>query len=146
MNIRNRKWLIAPIWLLLAIDVTLTLAGQPDEYWRGDFGTAMESNPLAHPVLARGPLPFVLLAVAWALVLGISVALIPIRLAPWIAVVSTMGHAVGASTWLVHLGNWGWLLAVLYLFAASEFSWWCWQRSIWLPKKVSARSECTELE
>jgi len=143
MNIQNRAWLIAPAWLLIAIDVTLTLAGQSDAYWSGDFGTAMEGNPLAYPILARGPLPFVLMAVAWALLIGISVAMFSTRRAPWFAAVAAVGHAVGASTWLVHLGNWGWLLAVLYLFMAAEFSRWCWQQSKWAPKKVIASPECS---
>jgi hypothetical protein len=51
----KRFWLLAPAWLWLAADVGLTLAGQSDKYWIGDYAAAVEGNPLAYPIVAQGP-------------------------------------------------------------------------------------------
>jgi hypothetical protein len=131
----NRAWLVVPTWLWLAADVALTLAGQPSAYWAGDYKSAVEANPLAHPVVARGPWPFLLLAGVWAMFIGVFVACLSHRLAGWFAVLAAVVHAVAGGTWLARLGGWGWALALLYLFVASEVSWWCWRRSGWLLGK-----------
>ena len=126
----RRIWLIVPMWLFLTADVTLTLAGQPPEYWAGDRGAAIEGNPLAYPLVASGPCAFALLAAIWAGLLG---AMVVGWSYPWVrgfAIAMALGHAVGGSTWIANLGGvWGWGLAIIYLFAAAEVSRWCWRRS-----------------
>jgi len=45
--------------LLTALDYGLTLAGQPKEYWAGDYGRAHEMDPILHTLLVYHPLAFV---------------------------------------------------------------------------------------
>ena len=71
MSSLSRLWLLLPTWLFLALDVTLTLTGQPKEYWAGDFATAIEVNPAALPILAFHPGLFAGLAVCWGGALGV---------------------------------------------------------------------------
>jgi hypothetical protein len=141
MVTRDRAWLVMPAWLWLAADVALTLAGQPNDYWKGDYTNAVEANPLAYPILARGPWPFLLLAAVWAMLIGVAVACLSHQLAGWFVFLAAVVHAVGGGTWLARLGSWGWALTLLYLLAASEVSWWCWRRSGWL---VSKRKEADD--
>jgi len=128
----KRLWFIAPFWLCLAVDVTLTLAGQSEEYWNGDYTAATEANPFAHPILVIGPWIFALLAIGWSALLAGLAVWIPHRALAWIVVVLTVAHAIGGSTWLARIGMWGWILAIVYLALASEAAWWCWRKSEWL--------------
>jgi hypothetical protein len=77
--LRRRFWLIGSAVTIFAIDVALTLGGQPDDYWAGAHHTAVEGNPLVFPILACGPWVFVALAIVWGiglvLVLGVVAAL-----------------------------------------------------------------------
>jgi hypothetical protein len=135
MRSGSRVWLVVPVWLWLACDVTLTLAGQSDAYWTGDYAAAIEANPFAYPFLAQGPLLFAFSALVWAMFLGLLVACFSHRLVRWLTIVSAASNAIGGCTWLVRHGSWGWALAVPYLVVAAEVSWWCWRRSGWVSKQ-----------
>ena len=124
----KRLWLVVPVWLWLVADVSLTLVGQPDSFWDGDYTTALEANPIVHPILTLGPGPFILLAILWAMFCGLFVVYFPYRLVTWFVLIAALSHAFGGCTWLVRLGTWGWILAAAYLFVAAEVSWWCWGR------------------
>ena len=43
--IPGRGWLLLPAVVVYAVDVALTLLGQPEAYWRGDYEQAIEGNP-----------------------------------------------------------------------------------------------------
>jgi hypothetical protein len=62
----SRFWLNVPLVALFTIDIALTLRGQPDEYWAGDYQAVIEKNPIAYSVLVRGPEVFVVLVTVWA--------------------------------------------------------------------------------
>jgi hypothetical protein len=126
-----------PMWLWLTGDVALTLAGQPNAYWAGDYGEAIEVNPLMYPIVASGPWVFAGYAAAWAILLGVLVICWPHRLVKVVAIAAAVLNAMGGCSWLARMGGWGWLLAIGYLFVASEVSWWCWRRSL-----VNAKSPC----
>jgi hypothetical protein len=105
------------------------LAGQPAEYWSGDYDAAVEKNPFAFPILARGPWVFAALAVVW----GAAVAFVVMQwrhwAADWFAALVTFGHAIGGASWLVRFGPWGWLAAVAYLAAVAEVTRRAWTRT-----------------
>jgi hypothetical protein len=128
MNIARGAWLMTPMWLCFAVDVALTLAGQPHAYWDGAYSQAIEGNPLAHPILVCGPWVFAGLAAAWAVILGVLVVCWSHALPRWFAVGETVTHAIGGCTWLVGSGGWGWVVGIGYLAVAAEVSWWCWRR------------------
>ncbi|QDU18328.1 hypothetical protein [Urbifossiella limnaea] len=125
---RSRLWLLAPAAALYAGDVALTLAGQPAQYWGGEYGSALEANPVAYPLLARGPWLFVASAVGWFAVLSAVVVTWRRPFAGWVAVVVAAAHAVGGACWLARIGPWGLVAAVGYLAAGAQASTWCWCR------------------
>ena len=126
---RSRTWLLLPALVACAADVALTLTGQPDGYWRGDYGLAVEGNPLAHPLLVRSPWVFVALAVGWCIAFSAIVLMWAHRAGEWVAVLVTIGHAVGGASWLARLGAVGWVFVVLYLVAVTLGIRWCWRRA-----------------
>jgi hypothetical protein len=143
----KRIWFVVPAWLCQAADVSLTLAGQSGEYWSGDYTAATEANPFAHPILVAGPWVFAFTAIAWAILLGVLIAFLSNRFLAWFVIALAVAHAIGASTWLAGLGGWvGWVLAGLFLFVASEASWWCWRRSGWFDDKTNAKPDGIEAD
>lgn len=126
---RGRLWLVVPLWLWFAADVTLTLAGQPARYRAGDHAAAVEANPLALAVLALGPGVFTAAALGWAALLGVLAVCWSHPLTGWLAAVAAALHVLGGCSWLVRHGVLGWALAVAYIVVASEVSWFCWRRA-----------------
>lgn len=125
----RRCWLLGPALALYAADIGLTLAGQPAGYWRGDFASAVEVNPLAHPLLAAHPLVFAGAAAVWAVAFSVVILCGPPSVAKWSSYSLALGHAIGGGTWLARHGTSGWVAAVVYLFAASWLAGICWRRA-----------------
>lgn len=131
-SLSRRAWLLAPAAGLYIADVGLTLAGQPTEYWAGDSTSANEANPVARPLLVVGPWVFAALAVAWLAVVTAVVLLWRHRLAEWVAVVLTVGHAIAGGAWLARSGGWWVLAGCGYLAVATVVANWCWRRAGWV--------------
>jgi hypothetical protein len=124
-----RPWLCVAPLVLCAFDLAVTLAGQPIEYWQGDYAVGLEGNPLARPLLLTGPVTFTLAVAAWALAFSLLVTHWRHSFAVVIAFLVTLGHAVCAGTWLMRAGVLGFLLAVLLLVAAERLLDWTWRRA-----------------
>lgn len=133
----RRLWLLLPALCLYSVDIALTLAGQPVAYWNGDYTQASEHNPIAYPLLTLHPALFAGAAVAWAVIFGTIVLLWRSRLSDWLAILLTLGHAVGGSTWLARHGAGGWVLAVAYLGVAAWLAGICWRRAGLVPKDTA---------
>ena len=103
MRKRRRIWLIVPMWLWFAGDVVLTLSGQSQEYWSGDYSSAIEANPVAYQILVRGPWIFAGLAVAWAILVGAIAIRCTHPLVAWLAVGAAVLHAIGGCSWLARI-------------------------------------------
>ena len=124
--------MIAPRWrfvlLMLATyaaDVGLTLAGQSADYWAGNYGRAMEANPVAFPLLAHSPWLFLAATVVWGAAVAAVVLRWRHRAGEWLAVLNTLGHAFGGACWLARYGAVGWVLVILYLAAVVWGLRWC---------------------
>lgn len=130
-----RGWSAVPAVVLILADAGLTLTSQPAGYWAGDRAAADEVNPLARPLLERGPWPFGAAAVGWAGLVAAVVTRWRHPAAGWLAVGVAAAHAVGGASWLVRMGPWGLPLAVAYLAAAARLAAGCW-RSV--PTRVDA--------
>lgn len=124
----RRLWLIVPAWIAFAIDVGLTLRGQPADYWNGQYDLALEFNPLARPLLVAGPWVFAGAALAGAIGLSLIVVLWRHPLANLAAAIFAVSHAIGGCSWLVAHGAWGWIAIVIYLITLSRIARWCWRR------------------
>ena len=134
--IPGRGWLLLPAVIVYAVDVALTLLGQPDAFWQGDYGLAVEGNPLAYPLLAYSPWLFAGAALVWGVLFSAVVLLWHHRAAEWLAVLNTVGHTFGGACWLAWPGAVGWVFAALYLVAVSLGIRWCWRRA-WNPDSCS---------
>ncbi len=110
-------------------DVTLTLLGQPGAYWQGQFSFAMESNPLGRWLLVRGPWLFVGAASCWAVVFVAILVVWKHRLAVVMAFVLTVGHALGAASWLFYYGAVGIAGGISLLVVAERLITWSWSRA-----------------
>jgi hypothetical protein len=100
-----------PCLLTWMLDVSLTLHGQPPEYWAGDYARTTEGASFyrrmyaLHPVAGvGGQLAFI------GLVAGLLI-LLPEVLAVVLALAVIFGNTYGASTWvtaaLIHRSSWG---------------------------------------
>jgi hypothetical protein len=127
--VQSRAWLCVPPLVGFALDVTHTLLGQDECYWHGQYETALESNPLAHPFLACHPLAFLGGAIVCA-ALGTSLIYFwKHRLAVVIALLWTMGHAIGSASWLARHGPIGWIAAIVLIFLLERLFTFCLRRA-----------------
>jgi hypothetical protein len=89
------------------LDAALTLRGQSAEYWAGNYAGVNELSPTFHHLLAYHPLAFVAGFLAWLLIFGTMILLLPRMLALAISLAVTIGHTWGATTWLLHRFHYG---------------------------------------
>jgi hypothetical protein len=114
-EIKNPLWLpLLPAAVCLA-DVALTLCGQPEAYWQGDFGTANEGNPLPRLFLELHPLAFAAGVLAYLACLTAFLLLAPRRWAVIVGLAIISGHTVGAASWLLRIEPSGPWLAGAFL-------------------------------
>src|SRR5205823_11479721 len=114
----KRAWLCLGPLLLCLLDGVLTLAGQPGEYWQGDFEQAVEWNPVGRWPLQRHPLLFVAVLACWMAGFTGAICLLPGNLTRPVAFAVQVGHTLGAASWLVRSGVYGWLACVPLLLAS----------------------------
>jgi hypothetical protein len=125
----DRLWLCVPMVVLAALDVGITLAGQSAEYWAGDRSAVLEANPIARAILSYQPSALVAFAVVGTAGCCLIVCIVPFEIALGLAFIPSFTHAIGASTWMVRHGGWGWLAAVAFLIAAERLVHLSWQRA-----------------
>jgi hypothetical protein len=111
----RRLWLcVAPV-LLCLVDGTITLAGQPERYWAGDYGYAAEGNPLFYRLLAQHPAAFAVGVLGWAAAFTLFLLVVPRRVALAAGIAISLGHTWGIATWLYMSGPHGyWWITVLF--------------------------------
>ena len=90
-----------------SLDAVLTLRGQSAEYWAGNYARVNELSPTFHHLLAYHPLAFVAGILAWLLIFGTIILLLPRMLALAMSLAVTIGHTWGATTWLLHRFHYG---------------------------------------
>jgi hypothetical protein len=124
----GRWWLVPPVVGIYALDVALTLTGQPPTYWAGDYATVNEINPVGYALLRLGPWAFLGTAAVWLVALVLLTLWWRHWLAEGVVKVLTAGHAIGGACWVARHGGW-WLVAgVGFLVGSAVFTLWCWRR------------------
>lgn len=89
---------IAPL-LLFLVDISLTLWGQPADYWTGNYAAAREGSPEVRRVMQIHPaLLFAMIAV-WMGVIVLLVQLRPRLLAELFSVATVIAHTACAAQW-----------------------------------------------
>ena len=104
--------------LLAAFDCWLTLHGQTKEYWAGNYSQVLEGSPTFHKLLAHGPLCYVAGASGWVLAFVGMILLMPQTLALAVSIALTLGHAIGAASWVVDFPYGYQLYSGMCVFAA----------------------------
>ncbi|HZY87263.1 MAG TPA: hypothetical protein VFE78_20680 [Gemmataceae bacterium] len=132
---RGRFWLCCAPAALIALDVSMTLCGQPPEYWQGQYHAALELNPPARWALHQHPLLFAAGGLLWLATVSALILFLPRAAARATALAVVCGHTVGATSWLVHGRVSGWVPALLLLALAYALLGWTWRReqSVELP-------------
>jgi hypothetical protein len=127
--VKLRAWMcLGPIVFSL-LDEALTLRGQSAEYWSGDYDQVLEWNPLPHWALRQHPLYFVIGGLFWAAIFCMLIAYLPSNMARLLAFVVQFGHTLGAGSWLIRMGPWGWVAAVLLVCLSRIVFDWTWRRA-----------------
>ncbi len=112
---RNALWLLLPPIAMCSLDFGLTLYGQSDAYWRGDFSAVNEGSPSFAHYLSLHPLAFVAAGILWIAIFSTVILLLPERFALTLVVAIVIGHMAGAATWLVYRFNLYQLCNALFL-------------------------------
>jgi hypothetical protein len=102
---RGSMWLILPPIALCILDFGLTLYGQADAYWQGDYSVVNELSPSFARYLSIHPLAFVAAAVVWIGFFSLVILLLPEKPALILVVTIVIGHMAGAATWLAYRLN-----------------------------------------
>jgi hypothetical protein len=89
-----------PCLLALALDAMLTMCGQPDGYWAGNYSQTTEGSPIFRQFFVLGPVAAIAGNAAWAGVLIGLILLLPEALAVSLSLTVVFGHTAGAYTWL----------------------------------------------
>jgi hypothetical protein len=126
---RSRNWLCLGPVLFCLLDGGLTLHGQPDAYWDGDYEQVLEWNPLGRSSLQQHPFLFVLSLVAWAAIFTSLVLTLSINLARPLSFAVQLGHTIGAASWLARLGALGWVGVLLLFWFSRLLLDWTWRRA-----------------
>ena len=98
--INRRFGLCAAPLLLFLVDISLTLWGQPADYWTGNYAAAREGSPEVRRVMQIHPaLLFAMIAV-WMAVIVLLVQLLPRLPAELFSVSTVIAHTACSSHWL----------------------------------------------
>jgi hypothetical protein len=91
--------------MLCMLDFGLTLYGQSDRYWAGNYTDVNELSPSFAQYLAIHPLAFVAAGLLWIAIFSAIIALLPEFLALTVSIAVLIGHMGGAATWLAYRFN-----------------------------------------
>jgi len=86
--------------LICALDYMLTLLGQSDAYWAGDYQRVNEASPMFNYLLQIHPAAFIAGMAVWMTVFVGLILLLPDTLALIVSIAVAFGHSAGAATWL----------------------------------------------
>lgn len=137
----ERLWWCLPAIVLCAADGLLTLWGQPEAYWSGNFASIDEYNPVAAWFLSLHPLAFAAAGVPYlALVVALVMWLPWRRLAVFVAVAVASGHALAAIMWCRILFHEPAIVLVPMAFVVASLAALAWQRGRDTTTELSIRT------
>ena len=125
---KSRLWLCVPPIVLCMVDQLLTLGGQPESYWRGQYDHANEASPPFYWLLRQHPLAFEAGIAAWILLFCLAILVLPRRLAMTLSIAILIGHTWGAASWLTMRGPYGYWLSIALFGAAALTITLSWER------------------
>ena len=109
--------LCLPPILFAALDYSLTLFGQPVEYWSGHYNQTNEASPFLDYLLRIHPLAYVAGCLFLLFCLVVFLLLLSDTLALIACLVGSFSNVIGASTWILHRPHGYQLLAVFTIIS-----------------------------
>ncbi|HLO31309.1 MAG TPA: hypothetical protein VK249_19320 [Anaerolineales bacterium] len=112
---KNRLWLCLPIIVTDLLDATVTMLGQPPEYWQGSHNAVSEFNPFARWFMVIHPLGaavYILLDIA---VISFLIIVLPLALSKILSAFWAIGSAKAIYNWLVGPLQMGWWISNLVI-------------------------------
>ena len=100
MNTRRLIGLCLVPVLLAVLDGSVTLIGQPAAYWAGDHSRVLEGTPGFRILLTYGPAAYIAGLAVWVLAFVGMILLVPSTLALAVCLMFTLGHTIGAFSWI----------------------------------------------
>jgi hypothetical protein len=108
-KIKLLLWIFLPILIPYIFDIALTLIGQPEQYWQGNYQAVNEANPISHWFLAKHPVVYILYSIARFLGYGLFIAILPLKLSKIVSIYLILAHTIGAHGWaknVFYVGYW----------------------------------------
>ena len=102
---RRTLWLLLPPIALCTLDFGLTLFGQSDAYWSGNYADIKEMSPSFGYYLSIHPLAFAASVLIWIAIFSVLILLLPETIALILVVAIVIGQMAGAATWLAFRFN-----------------------------------------
>ena len=105
----GRLWLCVPIIITDILDATVTMLGQPSEYWKGSYNLVSEFNPFARWLLTIHPTGIVIYTILDIAVISTLIIFLPLMISKTLSAFWAIGSAKAIYNWLVgplHMGWW----------------------------------------
>jgi hypothetical protein len=128
MNTRRLLGLSLVPVLLAVLDGSVTLIGQSNAYWSGDHSQVLEGTPGFRTLLTYGPAAYIAGLTLWVLAFVGMILLLPSTLALAVCIMFTLGHTLGAFSWLNRFPHAGglpiFINAITAVGLAMGIRWW----------------------
>lgn len=116
------KRVIAPVGMAL-VDLVLTFHGQTGGYWAGDYAAVREGNPLARQLMEMHPVALLAAYLPYVALIALLVVRSRSGVGDAWALVFTVTHAFGASTWVLRQPGGMVNCVVVWLVARWLYGW-----------------------
>jgi hypothetical protein len=114
-SIKDRLWLCVPIVITDLFDVTVTMLGQPSEYWKGSYGLVNEFNPFAHWFMVIHPIGAVIYIIIDIVVISLLIIVLPLMTSKILSAFWAIGSAKAIYNWLAGTLHMGWWISNLVI-------------------------------
>lgn len=115
--------------MLCLMDATVTLMGQPDQYWSDGFSKVNEANPAARFALSLSPMHFAIeqmfYIAFWCGIILLGHPKLAFVVSLWVTIV----HLVGTFYWVYLVFRWNYFEVSALFFIVSLMLSLCWFRS-----------------
>jgi len=126
----KKLWLCLPFILVFLCDGSITLYGQSEAYWSGNYELANESFPAFNWALQQHPMVFIAQSLVWVTVFCLLILVLPNFLSEVTAFALVQGHTWGVMTWLVYSLQLNYYLCLLYFLGIAVVLVYCFRRWI----------------
>ena len=90
--------LIAPVFLSF-LDCALTMYGQSEEYWNGNWNAVDEMLILARSLISIHPVVWFVAHALWVVLFSVFILVMPRTPAIFVSLLVSIGHGFGANSW-----------------------------------------------